>query len=159
MTSKTEKNIGKWFETSLVMPAFAGLARQIGLYYHRFLDTHAAGSHVPNAPGDYYAMLRGMPILVECKASIKHMSLKGCLADAVEDHQVGTHRLWIKAGGVSLFLFYSDQTRLIEFWRGETVISARQHSAVLKPGDKFGICKSEELGSYFEKRIAVIEGS
>jgi hypothetical protein len=162
MNSRTDSNIskktdiGKWFEKSVVLPALALLAKKTGLFYHRFLDTRAAGSHVPNAPADFYAMLNGMPILLECKASVHDMSLRSCLSNAVDPHQLGTHQLWVKAGGVSLFLFYSDQTRLIEFWRGESVVEARQRGGKLVPADKLGICPSEDLATYFKDRMAVI---
>ena len=157
--NKTEKNIGKWFEQNIVAPAFKLLARRQNMYYHRYLDMHAAGSHVPAAPADFECLLRGLPILVECKASINNLSLVNCLADMVEDHQCGSHRLWIAARGVSMFLFYSDQTRLVEFWSGMDVITARAHGRPLAPADKFGICKAEELGAYFNTRMSVLKGS
>jgi hypothetical protein len=125
------------------------------MYYHRYLDMHAAGSHVPKAPADFECLLRGIPILVECKASMVNLSLVSCLSNAVEDHQCGSHRLWMAAKGISLFLFYSDQTRLVEFWMGMDVITARSHGRPLQPTDKFGICKAEELGVYFNERVSI----
>jgi len=154
---KTEKNIGKWFETNIVLPAFNRLARREHMYFHRYVDMHAAGSHVAAAPADFQCLLNGLPILVECKASIKNLSLVNCLSDMVEDHQCGSHRLWMNAQGVSLFLFYSDQTRLIEFWMGMDVITARSHGRPLAPPDKFGICKSEELDAYFRTRLSILK--
>lgn len=157
--NKTEQNIGTWFEQNKVAPAFKLLARKHNMFFHRYLDMRAAGSHVPAAPADFECVLRGTPILVECKASIANLSLTNCLADMVEDHQAGSHRLWIAARGVSLFLFYSDQTRLVEFWMGTDVVTARAHGRPLKPADKFGICKAEELATYFNQRMSIFEGS
>lgn len=142
---KADAKIGRWFEKNKVKPALDELQERNRLYYHGFTDTHAAGAYVNNAPGDFLVVLDGVPILIECKASNVHETLRSCLSDAVENHQVGTHKLFMRALGASLFLFYSDATALVEFWPGEAVVAARASGKPIAPVHRWGWVHVDEL--------------
>ena len=146
---KADAKIGRWFEKTKVKPALDELQATHNLYYHGFTDTHAAGAFVNNAPGDFLVVLEGVPILIECKASNVHETLRSCLADAVENHQVGTHKLFIRAMGASLFMFYSDATALVEFWPGVAVIAARANGTPIDPAHRFCWVHVDDLATSF----------
>lgn len=117
-------DIGKWFEKK-VRESLDALRHKEGLFFHRLLDSHAAGRFVSNAPADFLVAHRGQAQLWECKASEVHRSLRSCLSNMVDDAQVGSHTLWAMAGCESYFIFYSELTNWVEIWNAEDVCYAR----------------------------------
>ena len=133
-------NVGKWFEEKKVSPALGTMQSRYGVYFHRFKDSFSAGRITSSAPADYLLSWNGDSFLVEAKASRKYATLRSCLADMADDGQVGTHDLWHKAGNRSWFVFYSDQTGMVEMWPGIEVVEAR-HAGT--PLDKTPACTFE----------------
>ena len=127
-------DIGKFFEHKKMEPALGTMQSRYGVYFHRFKDSHSAGRITSSAPADYLVSWNGDSYLVEAKASRKHASLKSCLANMVDDGQVGSHDLWHRAGNHSWFCFYSDVTGMVEMWPGTEVIEARHAGTPLDRG-------------------------
>ena len=86
------------------------------LIYHRFYDTASAQGFLPAQPGDHMVIWKGIPILIETKYSKRFSSLSQCFADMVKDGQIGSHRLWLRAGAQTLFAFQG--TEGYELWDG-----------------------------------------
>ena len=125
MSKKDDNKIGKYFEDKIVTPVLVTMASKYLMYVNKMKDSYTSGQITTTAPADYMVNYSRTPYLIECKASTVHYSLRSCLADAVSNQQVAHHRLWHRALSPSLFLFYSDQTALIEIWDGEDVVHFR----------------------------------
>lgn len=141
---KTDNTIGKLFEKKIA-ESLKELARTHGVFFTRFYDTHAAGSYLPASPADFLVAYNSQAQLWECKASVVHDSLKSCLSAMVDDGQVGHHRLWHNAGLDSYFIFYSDQTAMVEFWNGAHIVHQRTMGRKLVTHPTIN-CPIEELG-------------
>lgn len=93
-------------------------------YYHRLYDTRAARTYLPKQPADFIAVLRGSPLLIECKSSKRHGSLARWVRSACESHQIAGSRIWTRAGGLSLFLHWHYGCPDLELWPGVAVVDA-----------------------------------
>lgn len=93
------------------------------LVYHRFYDTHSAGSLLPEQPADHLVIWRGLPILIETKYSSRFASLASCFGEMVKDGQIASARIWGRAGAYSLFLFQG--TEHYELWNGDYLALCR----------------------------------
>lgn len=122
------KDVGGRFEDR-VRDVFKEMQKRNPLKMERLYDTKTAGKMVPNQEGDFKgtAIKRGdeigTPWLIECKASEKHTTLRSCLSVMVSKkrEQVAHHRLWRRAGGRALYLFYSEPGDILEIWDSEVV--------------------------------------
>jgi len=136
MTAATKKrDIGKWFEGKFQEKLDELKSRKLCTYV-RLYDTRSAGAYIPAQPGDFI-VLWGKPrnaVLVECKSSAVHKSLKSCASSHIETNQVTEHRIWHIANHPSLFIFYSEPTGKIEIWDGRHVVAQRLISKPLNPG-------------------------
>lgn len=95
------------------------------IVYHRFYDTHSAGSFLPNQPGDHYIKTLTHSILLETKHSEVHASLRSCFSNMVEDSQIAHMRVWMRAGSLTLVLFKG--TNGLELWDGGHCAHCRLH--------------------------------
>ena len=126
--------VGKYFENEIMTPALTRFCEAQPAFFHKLKDTYAARNFLPTSPADYLVALSGEAQLWECKASAVQFSLRSCLSDMVSNHQVAHHRLWHRSGNRSWFLFYSDQTGVIEFWPGDLVVQCRLKGSPLPSG-------------------------
>lgn len=121
------------------------------MVYHRFYDTASARGFLPAQPGDHLVIYRGLPILIETKSSEKHDSLIRCFSSHVPSEQVGSHRLWLRAGAMTLLSFKG--TAGLELWPGEELVEARTNgrrlraSSIISKGDTL-----EDIFSFIRER-------
>ncbi len=138
MAVSKSKNIGKWFENKTDGILKEGRNKKMCTFV-RLYDSYAAqGNMLGNQPGDFIVMSRGNGILLECKSSEKHGSLRSCLSANVEDHQGASHRLWEINGGRAVFVFYTDITDEVEFWDGLYVGACKATGTPLDKSRRLG---------------------
>lgn len=104
--------------------------------YHRFYDTASAGNYLPEQPGDFLIVYKGVPILLECKFSSVHKSLRSCFSNAVSAGQIASSRIWSRAWAETFFLFYSSVTNTAEVWDGLECVSSRKQGTPLRAVNK-----------------------
>ena len=111
-------NNGKWLE-KLVQEALYRFQCERKSFFHRFADSHSAGTYLPAQPGDFLWLLPERPAyLLECKSTEKSAKLK-TLLDA---GQCGKHRLWQRAGHQTAFIYASHDNDHLAWYRGEDVV-------------------------------------
>ncbi len=138
MATSKSKNIGKWFEgkTDDILKEAKGKKQ---CTFVRLYDSYAAqGNMLGNQPGDFIVMADGTGILLECKSSEVHGSLRSCLSANVEDHQGAAHRIWVINGGAALFVFYTGITDEVEFWEGSYVGTCKAAGKPLNKDERLG---------------------
>jgi len=111
---KFEDAVQKLFETR---------AETERLIYHRFYDTHSAQGFLPAQPGDHLVIWHGVPVLIETKYSSRLSSLYSCFSEMVKSHQIGSHRLWLRAGAQTMIAFKG--TDGYELWDGAHCVECR----------------------------------
>ena len=130
------------------------LANNRPMIVHRFQDTKAARvNFLPNQPGDFLVIYVGRPTLIECKASMKHDSLRSCASSMIDAGQLGHHKLWLRAGARCLFVFEATGIGCYEIWRSEDVIEAR---AAGKPLPKGGAVESLDKVQFLQTLDAIL---
>ena len=129
-------DIGYWFEGE-VKKACDHLKEHLDIFYHRFQDSKAAGSFTAGAPADFLIAYKGKSVLLECKASRTHESLRSCLSSAVDDGQLGHHLLWLRSGNQAWFMFYADIYGHVEIWESQAIIDARFNGSPLPKLSKY----------------------
>ena len=132
--------IPKWkkFENE-VQGLFLSRLKKEPLMYHRFYDTASAnGGFLPAQPGDHLVIWKGVPILIETKLSEKHDSLRSCFSGHVKNHQIGSHRLWLRAGAITLIVF-KGATGTVEVWGGRHCVDQRTEGRPLKKGGQLKV--------------------
>lgn len=112
----------KKFENK-VQRHFEQRAENERLVYHRFYDTASAVGFLPAQPGDHLVIWQGTPILIETKYSKRFASLSSCFSEMVGDGQIGSHRIWLRAGAQTLFAFQG--TDGYELWWGAHLAECR----------------------------------
>jgi hypothetical protein len=111
-------------------------------FLDRIYDTTSAGSLLPPRPGDFYLLLQGTMFLIEAKSSEKHRSFMECsLKKMIRPTQIACHRLWMRAGGQSLFIFHYTAGERVEFWDGKVVVDAY-----------LGVCPKKESRPWRESK-------
>jgi hypothetical protein len=114
------------------------------MIYHRFYDTASAQGFLPVQPGDHLVVYRGVPILIETKFSEKHESLRSCFSSHVPDEQMGSHRLWTRAGAITLLAFRGPNGH--ELWDGAYLADCRTHGRRLDKSERLkSDCLFEDL--------------
>lgn len=98
----TTGNDGKWLENSL-QGALKKYCQQYPAIYHRFYDTHSARNPLPTQPGDFLLVTEGRTYLLECKSTVISTNIK-TLARRTPA-QIGKHKLWLRAGGLSRYVY------------------------------------------------------
>lgn len=97
---KRKDNDGTVLET-LVQQALTALCAMRPAFWHRFYDTKSARGFLPAQPGDFMLIWQGKAYLIECKSSDKD----NCVPMAWRTpEQIGKHKLWLRAGGYSLYV-------------------------------------------------------
>lgn len=91
---------------------------------HRFYDSRSAGAAMPSQPADFLLILDGAPIFIECKFSEKHGSLRGCFSNNVDNQQIASAKLAIRAGATYYVLFASKS--YVELWPGQYLVEQRE---------------------------------
>lgn len=111
-----ERNIGKALTNILGKEAVAV----------RLHDTKSAAFFLPPAPADFIGLFKGgIPVLIEAKSSDDKLSFLDCrVKDYVQPTQFAYHKLWLKMGGLSAFLFHSILTDTVEYWDGDVILDA-----------------------------------
>lgn len=95
--------------------------------FHRFYDTKSTqGGILPSQPGDYMLIMKGYPLLIECKHSEVEKTLsRKYISSSVDGKQCARMRVWIRAGGSGIFLFKSDLSDTMEIWPGGHIIEVQ----------------------------------
>lgn len=113
------KNNGVYLERKL-SESLAAWCRENKGFFYRFYDAKAARNLFPNQPGDFFWLIPGQAILLECKSTQTGENL----IDLLEQKQVAKHRLWLRAGHSTLFLYYNHLQDTFAFYWGEQVVTA-----------------------------------
>lgn len=111
---------GKWWETR-IEDAFRPLCKRLPAFFHRFTDSHAAGSLVARAPADYLLKTPHGALLIEAKSSEVHDTFASGYRSLLKAHQNANMRLWDRAGGQGLYLFAHKETQEVEAWDARVV--------------------------------------
>jgi len=101
------KNDGKLLETAM-QKALTDYCQTHPVLFHRFYDTHAARNWLPAQPGDFLLVVQGRAILIECKSTITGAHLNKLARGNAA--QIGKHKLWLRAGGLSRYVYLNIQT-------------------------------------------------
>lgn len=135
-------DIGYWFQDK-VGDELRNLEGTNHIRTIRLYDSRSArGRMLPNQPGDFLVAHSGRVLLLECKASRKHESLRNCLSSHVPNEQIAQHRMWLRSGNPACFMFYSVINKRIEIWPSEIVIQARLDSKPLPLGNGHKVAES-----------------
>lgn len=113
----------------------------------RLYDTTSTGAkaYIPEAPGDFIFLRNSISVLVEVKSSEKHLSLKDItLRGFIRENQFMGARMWSIAGGFSIFVFYSLESKMFEVWAGKAVVEAMLNKHRLKC-EPIASCKKVDL--------------
>lgn len=130
MARKTSKGLtpqqyGKEFEERIRI-LIADLQKTSRSRLVRLYDTHSAGlagNVLPEQDGDFITLFFGKPWLIEVKSSYEHTSLGESRKslNLMKSNQAAGQRLWVRAGGYGLVIFYQADSSHVEFWRGDHV--------------------------------------
>ena len=144
MAKLTEKTIGKWFEGKFqdMLNEMRNEVEDRTSYIRLYDSTSSRGKFLPAQPGDFIVAHNHTAYLVECKSSVKHKTLRSCLASHVKGDQVALMRMWVATGTPSCFIFYSDVDQCVEIWRGCDVCEAKVSG---KPLRKDGYVKRFDM--------------
>lgn len=95
-----------------------------GAYWHRFPDTKSArGNFLKSQPGDFMFLVGGTSALIECKSSaVKAKLVTLAWHGDVGKRQLGKHRLWLRSGNPSLYLYGDLISKTYEWHWGSNVI-------------------------------------
>lgn len=142
-TLRPEK-LGAWFEDEL-KPIFKNMQEHMGLYYHRFIDSKAAGNLVADQPADFMLKTKKGAFLIEVKASRRHKSLIGGLSSLMRKEQAVHLRMWDRADGDSLVIFINVPSGHVEIWEGYYVGLHRSKGQRLKEDYILRSCSAANL--------------
>lgn len=92
----------------------------------RLQDSRSAYHYLPPSPGDFIGVFKGgIPVLIEVKSSSVNTRFTNCrVKDYLKPTQFGYHQMWLKMGGISVFLFHSVLTKELEYWGGAEVLAS-----------------------------------
>jgi len=123
--TKLMENDGK-FSEGKVTEALKRMEEKYKATYVRLYDsTSAGGSHIHGQPGDFILAVKGTPVLLEVKSSIKRSCLSSCtLRHAFSKGQILGARLWARAGASALCVFHHVHYDFMEIWSMQPVIEA-----------------------------------
>ncbi len=89
-------------------------------FIHRFADTKAARGYLPVQPGDFLWLLPGVPaVLIEAKSTTTGAPLRKLMSPG----QTGKHRLWMRAGHLSAFVYSDLHHDTLVWYPGNRVIN------------------------------------
>lgn len=93
-------------------------------FFHRFTDSHDAGTIMGPTPGDSMLLTLKDDYLVECKESIELSSLSEDLNRFLVPTQTAFARLWERAGGKAIYVFLDRKNEMVEIWQAKMVNDA-----------------------------------
>lgn len=112
-------NDGKWLEKK-IQTALKDFQANRKSFFHRFPDSKAAGNWLPAQPGDYLWLLPEVPaILLEVKSTEKSAPLRSLLSDG----QCGKHRLWLRSGHITAFVYGDSVKETLAWYSGYEVLA------------------------------------
>lgn len=114
-----------------VQSYFEGRMENEPIVYHRFYDTHSAGSLLPSQPSDHLVKTTQHSILIETKHSEVHASLRSCFSGMVDNNQIAHMRIWMRANSIALIVF--EGTKGIEVWEAGHCARCRLEGKRLDP--------------------------
>ena len=129
----SRSNDGKYLEDE-TRDALKELSKRSPVKIDRIDDAKSAGQFTTNKAGDFMGCAKSIPWLIECKSSDMEETLRSCLSSTVKNTQAAHHRLWHRAGGRSIFIFYSLAYDNLEIWDGTLVCKHRVSGKPLPPG-------------------------
>ncbi len=148
-------NDGKVAEEA-VQEVLENLKRYYRAHFLRLYDSRSAGAgkggnFIPKQPSDYVFMRGGRGWLLEVKSSEKHQSFKQCsLKNYVSSEQIAGARTWVRAGGLSMFVFLSIPRNTFEIWEGMDVIEAYIKGGKLTT-EPLAVCDKPDLLTELER--------
>lgn len=89
-------------------------------WYYRFPDTRAARNIIAEQPGDFMFLTGTRATLIECKSTEQETPFPNLL----DKRQIGKHRLWLRAGQPSVFVYGDDWLERAQIFDGESVVEA-----------------------------------
>lgn len=126
----SDAEIGKWFEKEF-LDQLKIRAERYPIYYHRLLDSHAAGRLVGVQPTDVLLITeKSGTSFIELKASMKYRSASEAGKSLFRPAQIGKARMLIRAGQVPYCLFYDGEDDYVELWEIPTLIDKRPKEKV-----------------------------
>lgn len=126
MTSYTDTQIGKWFESE-VMTILKRHAETNAIYYHRLLDSHAAGRLVQPQLTDLILITpKDGTSYIELKASMKYRTGLEGGKKMFRPAQIGKAKMLIRAGQTPYCLFYDGEDDYVELWEIEKLIEPKK---------------------------------
>lgn len=121
---KTAQEGGHLFQQR-VQDILSDAEKRHRVQFIRLYDTRSTqGGFLPEQKADFTAVAQGNSWLIEAKASLVHESMaagRGPLNDLISSHQAAAAKLWVRAGGHSLFVFHHLDSAYVELWPGEYV--------------------------------------
>jgi hypothetical protein len=94
-------------------------------FFHRYTDTKASRNFVQPAPADFLFALEGAGVFnIECKSSLQKSLAKAWKDDPHHRVQIAKHRMWLRAGQKSLFLFWQIGSNKVQVHKGDKVVEA-----------------------------------
>ncbi|WP_422451962.1 hypothetical protein [Endozoicomonas sp. ALC066] len=148
----TGQELGKWFEGE-IQKSLDHLQRKHKSTYQRLYDTTSAAGFMPKMPGDFICVYRGIPFLLEVKASSKYQSLSdgGAMRSLIKDHQIAAQRVWHRAGAAGGFIFLGADRKSVEFWEGVRVAEVYTKPRAKLTGKPNHKCQISQLGEGFKE--------
>lgn len=117
-------NDGVWLQDELAK-ALKAFCERTPACFHRFQDTKAARGFLPAQPGDYFWLVPGASVLIECKSTDRSAPLERLL----EPGQCGKHRLWHRAGHPSAFVYGDRASGALRWHAGRSVLGPKGREA------------------------------
>jgi hypothetical protein len=108
-----------------------GLVARYPVFVHRFYDTKSAGAAMPSQPADFLMIVNGQAIFIECKHSEKYATLRSCFSGHVDDQQIASAKLVLRAGA-HYYVLFAGTDMLVELWPGAHLIEQRTCGKPLK---------------------------
>jgi hypothetical protein len=120
------RRIGSWRKLEeAIWDELKSLVAFSQLYVHRFYDSRSAGNTLPNQPSDFLAIHEGQSHFIEAKFSAVHRSLYSCFSNNVDDQQIASARMALRAGADYWVIFATGLESRIEVWPGKHLADSR----------------------------------
>ncbi len=120
-------NNGKWLEKK-VQEALKEFQATRKSFFHRFPDSTSARGWLAAQPGDYLWLLPEVPaILLEVKSTEKSAPPRSLL----DEGQCGKHRLWLRAGHTTAFIYGDRFSGELAWFRGIDIINSTKNMEAL----------------------------
>lgn len=117
------KNDGEYLQ-DVLQDALKKFSQYHKAFYYRFYDSKSTnGGYLPAQPGDYFLLVPGMCMLIECKSTkVTSPLLTLAHKGEVGKRQIAKHKLWHRAGNPSLYLYGNLANKVLEWHLGTRVV-------------------------------------